>query len=370
MTRVSAQLTVVIATDPFRQGLTASMGSFNRLIRSALLYGDRLQIANIGYAVSSPARDLEVDISAPPSTGKKGGRKAKFRLELKFENEEWLDDWGLVLVPQRKSDRQTAIDDLKKVLEGLEPARERQLIVPLEEGDEHFRTTVIENDFMGLMKDDPDAALKRMIAEPLWLSGTLNALSQPGVVALVDGDDFARTPDHQLRLTEDQGLRREVELGSAFLTALPSFDQASIAEVLDIRGELEGPLVRFRSAMSAMAAEISSPDPQTIDEAAQQLWVQEIAPSIAEVEELIQENRYLLRLADRFTDKTAMAGVVGLAACITKFSGLAEVISASAVGTMPFLLAARDRWMHQRQIAQRNELYLLSAVKRRLRKKR
>jgi hypothetical protein len=117
---------------------------------------------------------------------------------------------------------------------------------------------------------------------------------------------------------------KQVTAAADFLGRLPNFSAATLDEILDIRTDLSAPLVRFRAAMVTVTAEIDAsaidPDfPGQVNDA----WVETVAPAVAELKEMVGENRYLRELCNTASDK-ASALVAGAAAGGLVGVGLAE----------------------------------------------
>jgi len=109
-------------------------------------------------------------------------------------------------------------------------------------------------------------------------------------------------------------------LSDNFLHRLPSFETASVDEILDIRKELNDPLIRFRSKMIDYSDTLQSlPWDQDFEENCSILYSKEVAPAVLEIEELTKENGFLKNLGreivsdDNFFKSTGGL-VIGIAA--------------------------------------------------------
>ena len=101
---------------------------------------------------------------------------------------------------------------------------------------------------------------------------------------------------------------KHAKLAGNLLIALPSFEFATTDEILDIRKELEKPLVRFRSKLLAYDAEIQSmPWDEEFQFECIKLYQQEVAPAVLEIDELTKESSFIKNLGYSFlTDKSAL----------------------------------------------------------------
>ena len=101
---------------------------------------------------------------------------------------------------------------------------------------------------------------------------------------------------------------------------LPSFDSASVDEILDIRKELSDPLIRFRSKVQSYSESIQTvPWNDDFENECSLLYNQEVAPAILEIDELTKEASFVKNLVGKVTsdgDFRKVAGelIIGIAA--------------------------------------------------------
>lgn len=119
---------------------------------------------------------------------------------------------------------------------------------------------------------------------------------------------------------------------SDIMHRLPCFEYATIDEILDIRKELENPLRRFRSAIIKSSEEIRYEVwDQDFTYDADKLFRKEIEPSIVEIEELVQSNKYLKKLTSNIlSNPLEILKSSGLGLLVGKLSDLPN-ISAEAM---------------------------------------
>lgn len=103
-------------------------------------------------------------------------------------------------------------------------------------------------------------------------------------------------------------------LADKLLTRLPSFEFASVNEILDIRKELEKSLVRFRSKTLQFTESIQSlPWNEDFEDECYLLYDKEVAPALLEIEELINDNNIIKNLGIKmFTDQKIWNSLGGL----------------------------------------------------------
>lgn len=137
-----------------------------------------------------------------------------------------------------------------------------------------------------------------------------------------------------------------VGLAASLLERLPLFDEATLAELLDIKAELQKPLLRFQHAMMKYSSEMSlaSWDPEFQLEA-ERVFRREIEPIVLTLEEDMRSNNYLLEIGRRLPEKPfAISGTSALGVAIANSKFLGETwFSVASVGASAAVLAA-DAW--------------------------
>ena len=186
---------------------------------------------------------------------------------------------------------------------------------------------------------------------------------QAGELARMLSNSGAAVPNE---LHEARG--KHAALATDLMRELPDFEGASVKEILDIRRELEGPLVQFRSAVVEWSREFSSLgwDPRFPLEV-NQLFIEKIAPAVKDMREAVEENSELKSLALKGVRPGAMLG--GLVAMATIGAFLSPVVGV-AVGS--FLTAgvigrqAYEEWRNESNELEGNRLYFYYDAGRRL----
>lgn len=116
-----------------------------------------------------------------------------------------------------------------------------------------------------------------------------------------------------------------------FIQRLPSFDAASVDEIIDIKKELAAPLVRFRSKMLAYTDDVqSAPWDDDFEMECLQLYIKEVQPALLEIQELTKENSFIKNLGRSFfTDEASIKSVGGLVVSIAA-AGVLKAFSEAA----------------------------------------
>jgi hypothetical protein len=152
---------------------------------------------------------------------------------------------------------------------------------------------------------------------------------------------------------------RQASAASGFLDKLPAFPNASVAEVLDIRKELGRPLAAFRSGVARLAELIESPSYSgQFDEEIQEIYVRDVAPALAEIDELVRANRDLVSLLGSSAGdlKTMLTGVITFA--VARGMHTSDLIAGGVAGVAAVLRAAADVKAEGRRI-KANQFYFL-----------
>lgn len=140
-------------------------------------------------------------------------------------------------------------------------------------------------------------------------------------------------------------------LTSDLLRRLPLFDEASVEEVLDIRRELEGPLMKFRGAVSELSEGMREPgwNPD-FDADAEDVFVKKVAPAVKEIEEKIEDNRFLAELLPRMTRPQDWGSGAALGMAAYNLASLPELASLAIAGGTGFAGAARNAYLEHRDV--------------------
>lgn len=134
-----------------------------------------------------------------------------------------------------------------------------------------------------------------------------------GVVILNDANEFEA---------------KHAKLASELLVSLPTFEFATLDEILDIRKELEKPLIRFRNKLFSYNTKIQSmPWDKNFQFESMKLYQEEVAVSVLEIEESIKETSFIKNLGySILTDESAIKKTgelfmtIAMAGAITSFS--------------------------------------------------
>jgi hypothetical protein len=158
----------------------------------------------------------------------------------------------------------------------------------------------------------------------------------------------------------------QASIASAMLQRLPTFSSASLSEIIYIRRDLQAPLQRYRSAIAELATAHIPETDEAIEEQAEQIWVQSVAPTLLEIHELVRQNSYLRRLADHLIARPdGLIGLAGIAASLATLNSTPQFLTAGLSILLPSMRAAWSKYLNKESLSQRR-LYLLHEVDRKL----
>jgi hypothetical protein len=136
------------------------------------------------------------------------------------------------------------------------------------------------------------------------------------------------------------------------------FDMVTMDEVIDIRRELERPLVRFRSGIIKFSRDIqNSPWEKDFPLKAEEVFREHVEPAIMDLEDACQSNKFLLKLIPKLgTTGVATPSVIGL--LVAEASHLPGIIAAGlGLSATVATIEAYKEWRKENQQIEGNQLY-------------
>jgi hypothetical protein len=133
---------------------------------------------------------------------------------------------------------------------------------------------------------------------------------------------------------------------SALMGRLPTFPNATVDEVLDIRKELAPSLTQFRSVMVTISKTFTSAAWESdFEDEVHDAWVESVHPAIETIDASVRDNQSLFSLAAGVVGagNTSYPGLSIVAAGLLGHVGAAAVIGGALSGGAPLLQALRDR---------------------------
>ena len=166
---------------------------------------------------------------------------------------------------------------------------------------------------------------------------------------------------------------KQAELARFLLEQLPLFDQASVDEILDIRKELDKPLLRFRSAIIDYSERIKyAPWDKDFLPEADKVYHRDVQPALQELEDSIQSNKLLTIVFKKFAENTVILPVTTstVSMAISQLSDLPKELAMSlgaGIVSASILYKAYDEWVENKKANEQNKLFFYYEVKNRLR---
>ena len=167
---------------------------------------------------------------------------------------------------------------------------------------------------------------------------------------------------------------KECALAKNVLDNLPNFQRATFDQLLDIRRELRGPLVRFRKAMIDFSDQIKSAswNNEFVVEA-DRLFRRSIEPEIEAIESQVRSNSYMRELINNGEQPWRTAtGLVAAMSPVPSFlknfpTDIAHTaLSVGGVSLLATALGIYSKVRQKAEIIESNQLYFYPAVKKRL----
>lgn len=133
-------------------------------------------------------------------------------------------------------------------------------------------------------------------------------------------------------------------LAGHLVGTLEAFPGAAMDEVIDVRRELEEPLVRFRSAVTSMTRDLAvTPLDAAFPRHADDLYRERVAPALLALEENTREARLREQLVRQVTEGAGLTGVkAAFGMAFAAYALLPDIGIAAAAGAMPAAGAALD----------------------------
>jgi hypothetical protein len=172
-------------------------------------------------------------------------------------------------------------------------------------------------------------------------------------------------------------LGKNAAMADGLFDCLPSFQNATTSEILDIRTELSPSLGAFRHGVGSLAEnlEVMPEDPNFGDEV-EYAWNLKVAPAIDEIEETIRQNRSMTDLMKRFAKDSLGAGALSLGATApfsiavaagpvsaAEFGAAAAMVFGTAWGTARALIDENDAI---KKDAKKAQFYFLYGTRKKL----
>lgn len=133
-------------------------------------------------------------------------------------------------------------------------------------------------------------------------------------------------------------------VSDGLIQRLPSFEFASVDEILDIRKELDSSLARFRSKMFEYSESIQSmPWNEDFESESSMLYYKKVVPAVLEIDELTKENSFLKNLGYSFLSSENALNSLGSLALSVAAGGVVLAVS-QAMSTNAAISMSGTAW--------------------------
>ena len=160
---------------------------------------------------------------------------------------------------------------------------------------------------------------------------------------------------------------KEAGLAANLLERLPLFEEASVAEILDIRRELEAPLIRFRNAINIYSEEIKTASwDSDFPIEADHVFRHKIEPAVLDIEDAVKSSKSLTSLATGKLSKESIVASSVFSFVISQLSAFSTISKMSMIAGIVGVSAIREayhEWREQRQSIERNQIYFYHQAK-------
>lgn len=214
-----------------------------------------------------------------------------------------------------------------------------------------------------------------------WLDQVFQRLNDPRIRVLLDdqvGDLVQAMLNEGVIEAKASNLRlaAQASAGSGFVSRLPAFPQARMDELLDLRSDLAPHLIRYRSAITRLSADMPSKVGRDLEFDVQQVWDADVLPELLNIEEqlvshgLVKELAKAVQATDIRSFGTWTAGTwIALdkgADLSTIGTGIAAAAATAAPRIGQALLDSARAKAEAKGDAKKSEFYLLYEANRRL----
>lgn len=370
------------------------------LIKPAVLYGDRVRIHSPAAALlhgvtqfadlTDPADQLaaivQVAQQAPSALGVDFDLSAASGLEafLRMTPRERRTIARLSNATAEVQEMERMIGGLREIWERDMPRAIDQILETTGGGDliDAVRAGAVEVSPLGAL-GATDHVVNSVVAasetgraqelDPVldgFLEAIVDTISAPGRFPLLDADAAAlvQSMEREALVAFDPSTAArssEIHGAARFMAFLPSFPDLALSEVLDLKKELEAPLLRFRAEMAALSKEFSRPIDERFALEVEDAWRERVAPALAEIRETLAEHGLLREVASVAQGdlKAIFAEAGGVVVTshldLLRLSGLMTLGVATAIPSLHILgKAVNQRLIAERQVRKQGFYFL------------
>lgn len=338
-----------------------------RLLKAALLYADKVKLCSIsstmlllvaGLGQLDEDGTLELIKQVAESLGKDPAAiSASIEAYKALRKKRRRNRQELIALNLQKHNLDRTRSELKQVAENIfTEAKGKGLISALQ-------SEAVEVQWFDITKKDVVRDYFDVIAESIVSDETYPLLDD----STSDLVQAAIRENKIVPLGTSTAKAKQAGLSADLFSRLPLFDEATIDEIIDIRKELQRPLVRFRSAIIGFSRDIQdAPWERAFSQEVDQIFLERIQPAVLEIEDAYRSNPLLLKLISNFAQKPlGLLGSSALGLLISQASQLPMIVSQAlslSAGAVVIGLDAVHDWQEKNRKIEKNQLYFYYKV--------
>lgn len=391
----ATDLEIVVVTSPVNAGQEVSLREDVRLVRSALLYADRvrlmspLAVMTAGMAMAASEAGGALPIQMLNQFTDEQLCQLGVSQEALTQFRDRMTQWkSLRQIPRQQrralpAQQRDAIQQLRRSLEEPAARMAQDMASQAEDMWEKFGASDLTMAAESGLLELPTEAL------PLGDDGSLDIekykLSLSGLIEdpsshLMFDNPTARIVE--LMVKEDiatmnplvESSAKKIVTGAGLIERLPAFPDSNIKQVLETREELRDSLSRYRRSTAQLSAKLASgPLDSALQVEVDELYRDEVFPSLRELRKDLSGTGLLREAAHNILQdpKDLVVGAVGAVFCagIGATTDLSDIITNTAAAASAGLGAtskAAAALMDRRKSAQRHDLYYLLRINEQL----
>ncbi|MEM9808960.1 MAG: hypothetical protein AAF959_27210 [Cyanobacteria bacterium P01_D01_bin.56] len=341
-----------------------------QLVKAAMLYADHVTLCSLGSSTMfslSKLGDLTDDqtLDLLVQASKRNEEESKQIEELaraykviKSKKKGKRSRQELILERQVKSLlKKHSLDDIAQKI--INDAGAQGIFTAIDSG-------LVELKYLDISSKSATTDYFELITEILVEGGSyplLDSLTSQLVKAAVDEGKI-------LPLGSSLTKAKQSGLSSELFSRLPSFDSASMDEIIDIRKELETPLIRFRKAIINFSHDIEHmPWQDEFQHMVDQVYLEHVEPAILEIEEAYKSNKPLLDFVSKATNKPYLPTTSFIGFLISQANHLPHLMAQAmslAAGSAIIGLELMNEWKIQKAKIQKHQLYFYHQLGKKL----
>lgn len=376
-----SKIHITVGATPFTQDKKTSLINEIRLLKVALLYGDKVKFCGLGASVIVHLFK-NIDVLSP--------------FDLLIQLEPFIK--STELVNQEASSEIISAFSLYRSLKAkpIKSTEERKIIEAVEQSIHHNRDAIKED----LLKAYPSDQISQLIAAEKsnlveysvydvgsenisldYIQEIYKSVANFSTYPLFDdfSGNLINSYMHMMELVSknlqfskimppisksllERDETKQTSLCSGLFERLPSFENCSVDEILDIRKELNQPLIRFRGAVSSLSKKLESiPYTEEFKNEVEKLLISEVAPSIMEIENNVKAIKPIFKIAEKIAVNGSVGGGISLMlSSIDNLERLTFLPILASLATSTYLGLKEARL--EKEKVQQNQLYFLYSL--------